>query len=457
MALLTVRELRAMKDGDRLSESAGRGQGTLRFRKTGGRVRVYFRFTKPDGGRDELPLGWYDEGGRDGWTLAQVREEASKVRERLQTGSGDIRADQEAERAAREAARQAEERAREQAEREAIEREKYTLSELCSAYVRLLASSGKEKSASDTRSSFNVHVLKAHPEIAALPANQITPHQIAAMVRTVREAGKERAGGQLRTYLRAAFGAAIRAPFDSRLPSELIAFNVNLNPVDPVPAIRVRAGERTLSKAELREYMGHLGAGIVDQSLMLALLSGGQRINQVLRARVLDWDAESNTLRLWDPKGRRLTAREHLLPLAPRAAAVVSDLIERAHEVADGDPNPPLFISRDRYGKPATMVYTTASARASVISKSMGGEPFDLRDIRRTVETHLAGLGISRDTRAQLLSHGLSGVQSLHYDRHNYRDEKAAALLAWERHLSHLEDESSGSNVVEIKRRVEAA
>ncbi len=444
-----------MKDGDRLSESAGRGQGTLRFRKTGGRVRVYFRFTKPDGSRDELPLGWYDEGGRDGWTLIQVRDEAVKMRERLQSGSGDVRADQEAEKAARDAERKALERAREEAERKILEREQYTLSALCGAYVRMLEANGKTKSASDTRSILNVHVAKAHPEIAGLPANEITPRQIAAMVRTVREAGKESASGQLRTYLHAAFGAAIRAPFDSSLPSELIPFNVETNPVAAVPTIRRRAGERALSKAELLEYLGHLGDGIVDQVLLLALLAGGQRMAQLLRARVGDWD--QGVLRLWDGKGKRQKPREHLLRLGPKGAEVVEGLIARARELSAGDPNPSLFGSTDRYGHPAVMVYTTASARVSAISKAMGGESFDLRDIRRTAETQLAGLGVSRDVRAQLLSHGISGVQAVHYDRHTYMDEKRAALLAWERHLGQLKEGETGSNVVEIKRRAGAA
>ncbi|MFY9975808.1 MAG: hypothetical protein WAK53_16235 [Chromatiaceae bacterium] len=35
----------------------------------------------------------------------------------------------------------------------------------------------------------------------------------------------------------------------------------------------------------------------------------------------------------------------------------------------------------------------------------------------------------------QLLSHGLSGVQNLHYDRHTYMDEKRAALFVWEHYL----------------------
>ena len=52
-------------------------------------------------------------------------------------------------------------------------------------------------------------------------------------------------------------------------------------------------------------------------------------------------------------------------------------------------------------------------------------EPFQLRDLRRTCETMLAGLGVSSDIRAQLQSHGLGGVQNRHYDRHDYAPEKA--------------------------------
>ena len=60
---------------------------------------------------------------------------------------------------------------------------------------------------------------------------------------------------------------------------------------------------------------------------------------------------------------------------------------------------------------------------------------FCLRDMRRTAETHLAALGVSRDVRAQLQSHGLGGVQARHYDRHDYQAEKLAALESWVRRL----------------------
>jgi hypothetical protein len=50
-------------------------------------------------------------------------------------------------------------------------------------------------------------------------------------------------------------------------------------------------------------------------------------------------------------------------------------------------------------------------------------------DIRRTVETRLAALGVPQEVRARLQSHGLSGVQARHYDRYTYVAEVRDALL----------------------------
>jgi hypothetical protein len=60
-------------------------------------------------------------------------------------------------------------------------------------------------------------------------------------------------------------------------------------------------------------------------------------------------------------------------------------------------------------------------------------------DLRRTVETRLQALGVSRDVRAQLLSHGRQGgVQAAHYERYDYMKEKAEALAEWHQHLDRL-------------------
>ncbi|NMG16738.1 tyrosine-type recombinase/integrase [Aromatoleum bremense] len=398
-------------------------------------------------------------GSTDAWTIEAARDEARKFQRWIDDGKDprDVLRELEEARASDEAAAKA---AQEAAKRAADEQSRYTLRALCDAYTGHLERIGKGKSAAATRSAFKCHVF-THEAIAAAPAREITSHQIAAMVRKVREAGKERAAGILRSYLSAAFNAAKRAPFDSVMPADLIAFGVEHNPVDNIPAIAVQAGNRTLSADELRAYLNALGDELPDQALRLALLAGGQRMAQLLRAKVSDYDADTATLRLWDGKGKRQSAREHLLPLAPKAAALAAGLVARAKEreqkraedagEVPGDVGGMWLFST--HGKVA-MIFTTPGKRAAEISATMKCEPFDLRDIRRTCETMLAGMGISRDTRAQLLSHGISGVQAAHYDRHAYTDEKRAALVAWEARLDAIEKgEKPAGNVRPLRRK----
>ena len=190
--------------------------------------------------------------------------------------------------------------------------------------------------------------------------------------------------------------------------------------------------------------MAALGEDLADQALKLALYAGGQRMAQLLRAKVSSYDAHTQTIRLWDGKGKRSTPREHLLPLAPKAAAIVRALIERAErleqETAKKEGREPSFSNLWLFSSAGKtqLVETTPGKRAHAICEAMKCDAFDLRDIRRTCETMLAGVGISRDTRAQLLSHGLSGVQAAHYDRHTYTDEKRAALISWEQRLEEI-------------------
>lgn len=456
---VTIAELEALRKGtlkhktgprkgelvEWLPDDTGRGSGRLLFRAVGGVVRGYFRYSPVPGKRDTLAIAQWDKAGKDGLTLGEIRNKADEYQKLYQSGIKDIRshlADQEsAKQAEKDAARAAQEAARaaEQA------RAQFTLATLCNAYVGHLEALGKP-SAKDAACAFRVHVAGARPDLAKIPANEIQPEQIADLLRSIREKGKDRMAGVVRSYLNAAYQQAIGAKFDTGASASFNGFDVTQNPIAPIKAIRVKAGQRTLSAAELRDYLSRLECGIIDQALMLALLAGGQRMAQLLRARVGDWDADQRVLRLWDSKGKRETAREHLLPLGERASELVGALVERAREkVTQGgvDLNPSLWLSVGG----ATVVHSTPGKRVVEIAKVMGGESFDLRDIRRTVETQLAGLGISRDVRAQLLSHGLSGVQAVHYDRHGYMDEKRAALVAWEDHLLRRE----ADNVVPIR------
>ncbi len=64
------------------------------------------------------------------------------------------------------------------------------------------------------------------------------------------------------------------------------------------------------------------------------------------------------------------------------------------------------------------------------ISKALKKErdipPFQLCDARRTCETMLQKLGVDKEVRSHLLSHGKAqGVQGKHYERYDFLPQKA--------------------------------
>lgn len=379
------------------------------------------------------------------WNIDAAREEARQLQTLIDKGTDPRELERE-----KADAKTAAKAATEAAQHEKESKQRYTLRALLDAYCEHLKANGKAQSAKQAKSIIKCHVFEAHPDISALPASDVTPDHAATMVRYVIEQGKDRAAGVLRSYLSAAFNAGRKARYNAKLPAAFIAYQVQINPVELIATIAVKRGDRTLNADDLKAYIAALSDDdLSDMALKLALFSGGQRMAQLLRAKVSDYDKDSQTLRLWDGKGKRSTPREHLLPLAPKAAAIVEKLIERAKPLE----TPLLFSS---FGK-TQLVETTPGKRAAAICKAMKCEAFDLRDIRRTCETMLAGMGISRDTRAQLLSHGLSGVQAAHYDRHSYTDEKRAALVAWEQRLDDIATGKKAANVVQIKRKSKTA
>ena len=260
------------------------------------------------------------------------------------------------------------------------------------------------------------------------------------------QAGKGRTAEKLRSYLRAAYGLALQSKTNPDAPQALRNFGVRVNPIASISALSKynRPRERVLSVEELSRFLKRLLAlpdSVKRDALLLVLYLGGQRPAQLLRARLVDLDLSARTLTLYDPKGARTQPRTHVLPLTQSAQAVLARLAERASNFKADEKgrSQPLFSST---GKQLLRI-ETVSAQVTEIARAMleAGElreRFELRDLRRSAETMLASLGVSKDTRAQLQSHGLGGVQSRHYDRYSYLSEKQSALEIWERHLNDL-------------------
>jgi integrase len=369
------------------------------------------------------------------WTIEDARKEANRLQAVIDKGDDPRELEQE-----KRERKAAEKEAKAAAKKKAEGRKNYTLKALCEAYVAYLKEQGKERSGAAALSAFKCHVFES--DAASLPAMEVTAYQIAEIVRNVAEQGKERTAGILRSYLHAAYNAAKKSPFDAKLPSSLIPFTIDNNPVGPITPIPVKAGTRHLSNKELKAYIEHLGDDLTDMALKLALYAGGQRMAQLLRVKVADYDQDAKTIKLLDGKGKRKEPRVHLVPLGPEAAKVADRLLQDATKAES------VFLFASRGSK---VHGSTPGKRVKEISEEVGGDPFDLRDLRRTVETMLAGLGISKDDRAQLLSHGITGVQATHYDMHEYVKEKRAALRKWERHLKNITTDEPTGKVVPFR------
>lgn len=415
LAQLTAQGVAALKVGESASDPAPRGAGRLQVRRLAGGLVWYYRYTASNGERVRLPLG-------SGLTLQAARAKAAELSRRYQHGDRDLRDVLDAER--REEAREREAAARAVEAEEAAQRA--TLGALLTAYVAQLERDGKASKAEVDR-AIRRHVEKAWPKLWATPADRVTPDDLLAVVAVPADAGKLREAAKLRSYLRAAFAAGVRARQDARALPALRDLRLTTNPARDLVTIEgaSQARERALSIAELRAYWKRISkmAGPTGALLRFHLLTGGQRIEQLGRATVADFDSDLSVLRLRDTKGRRRQARAHDVP-------VTAPALEAMRAMQGGTLGPYLFTVT---GGQSGAVYATFQNRLrAVVDAMIEAEeltaPFTPGDLRRTVETRLAAAGVRQDVRAQLQSHGLSGVQARHYDRHDYLSEKREAL-----------------------------
>jgi integrase len=453
-SLITAREIEAAARKARasgkdvwLTDDAPRGSGRLavRCRPNGSRLLV-FRYTKPDGTRDALALGTYDAVGEHGLDLTEARRKAGEHVRLLHAGVGDLRQHFSDQENAKQQQIEAEARAAAAARAEA---DRGTLQQLLQAYVTTL---GERPSAREARTLFRLHVVEAFPEIAQTKAALIEPEQIRDVLAKLIEAGKGRTAGKLRAYARAAYALAQRARLDPKVPGTFAGFAVKANPVEPVPALPeyVRALDRVLTATEMVKFWRRLQSAPVTASrdaTIAAVLLGGQRPTQLVRVTAADVDLPAGTITLLDPKGRKraMNPRRHVVPIVDE----LMPIIKRRHALCQ-TPDAPLFSSTGE--KQLREEMTSRLVREIVADMKAADDlergAFQMRDLRRTVETTLAAAGISKDVRAQLLSHGISGVQDKHYDRHAYMAEKRHALELLVRRL-----EGKADNVVPMASR----
>lgn len=156
------------------------------------------------------------------------------------------------------------------------------------------------------------------------------------------------------------------------------------------------------------------------QSVLKMLLICGQRKTETMQ---LSWDHISNNV--WTiPKELAKNNKPHEVPLPSMAQSIINKMKE-----INGDTDY-VFCSPKKDNEPIS--WLTRARRD--IQKNSNVKDFRPHDLRRTVATYMAKLGVERTTLGKILNHkGLSGDSQITaiYDRHGYQDEKKEALEKW--------------------------
>jgi hypothetical protein len=299
------------------------------------------------------------------------------------------------------------------------EAEKHTLKKLLEDYCNHLEKQNR-RSHSDARSIFKLHVYDAWPLLALKPANTIEAEQIVDMMRSLASNGKGRTANKLRSYVRAAYQVAIKSRLGASVSADFKNYQVRHNPAsETIPdGNQNRADKNPLKTAQIRLYWQTIKklSGFKGAALRLHLLTGGQRLEQLVR--LLTDHVEPELIVVYDGKGRPgKSPRKHGIPLIKLAQIALIEC----------KPMGKFALTTDG-GKTHLSASTLSGWAMEAVEGIEELQGFQAKRIRSGVETLLAAAGVPEEVRGRLQSHGISGIQSTHYNGHGYYDEKHEAL-----------------------------
>lgn len=369
----------------------------LSFRVTANGSRSWcFRFRDPRSGKTtRATLGGYPV-----ISLQQARERAGTLQRQVASGENPL----ETKRREREAA------------------STKTFQALAERYLDEHARRHKRSADADDR-NLRLHIL---PKWKSRRYDEIKRGDVIELVEGLVTDGKATLANRVQALISSIFSFAMDA--------DLVAGN---------PCVRLRRrgveniGRRVLSTEEIRQFWPKATQKPVSPRVGLALrlmLLTGARPGEVagISRTELEYVDEKGSARWILPGARSKNARSHLVPLNEPARQLVASLLEKMD-----DNGAHLFPSPSVKGKPITahsLAVAMARFAASLdpkTAKTWKDDPPSPHDLRRTVATRLAELGIAKEDRDAVFNHTPSDVGKKHYDLYDREREKRQALDRW--------------------------
>ncbi|HEX4952929.1 MAG TPA: tyrosine-type recombinase/integrase [Thermoanaerobaculia bacterium] len=181
--------------------------------------------------------------------------------------------------------------------------------------------------------------------------------------------------------------------------------------------------DRNLSPAEIRLVWSALDEElpVLSGGLRLMLLLG-QRGNEVRRMRWADLNGDLWTI----PAEHSKSGRAHLVPLSESAREEIESHRGRSQTWVLPSPDGDFPVSR-----------TTSSRLTQRVASAHGMARWTAHDLRRTVASQLAEMGVEEFVIQRILGHAYSTVTAT-YNRYSYLAEKRAALEKWGQRLMEI-------------------
>ncbi|SKA11203.1 tyrosine-type recombinase/integrase [Consotaella salsifontis] len=292
-------------------------------------------------------------------------------------------------------------------------REAMTVEELAGIFIERYSKRNKRTWREDER-LLKVEVI---PKIGKLKAAAVKRRDLLDIIDAKAEAGAAAQSTQILAVVRKMFGWAVDEDY------------LELSPATGIkPRAKAVKRDRVLSAAEVKAIWKALpGAALrpVTANVIRLLFLTGQRSGEVcgMRRSEIDLDAATWTI----PGERTKNGLAHVVPLSDAAVEIVGAALDKA----DDDRDAPLFT---HVGAP---IESNAIAQATRLKLQVLDERWTPHDIRRTVATGMADLGVMPHIVEATLNHisgfraGVAGV----YNRARYEPEKRRALDMWAEHL----------------------
>jgi len=257
-----------------------------------------------------------------------------------------------------------------------------------------------------------------------MPIDCIKKKDIIALRNKVMNRGKPYAANNIFSVLRKLFNWAAEQDYIEFSPCSHIPL-----PITPVER------DRVLLDAEIKAIweacdLENYPFGKLIQFLLLT----GQRRAEASRLRWKEIDLKEKVWRL--PRERVKVNRAHEVPLSTLAIELLESLPRFGN---DGENDGERYVFTTTGGKKAFAGFGKCKKRLDTMAEVEG---WRIHDLRRTMATGLARLGVPVSTISQVLNHAQGGVTWI-YNRHSYLPEKTEALQKWANRIAEILSEKA--------------